>query len=90
MDSTLKPANAIHERLRAELVAVIFQYKDQLSGADILAIASHLVGQIIALQDQRVISVEIANNIVTQNIQQGNLEAINKLLGSEVANERPI
>jgi len=41
-----------------------------------LSIASHLVGQLIAIQDQRVVTKEIALRIVEENIEQGNHEAI--------------
>ena len=45
-----------------------------------LAVTSHLVGQIIALQDQTKITSKMALEIVSANIEKGNSEVIEPLL----------
>lgn len=68
-----------HREFRDDLLAVIRKHGAKLEAAEILAIAAHLVGQIIALQDQRTMSREMALQIVGANIEQGNQEVVGKL-----------
>lgn len=69
-----------HQEFRNELLAVVSKHSDVLSAVDMLALASHLVGQIIALQDQGTMTRERALDIVQANIEQGNKEIIEGLL----------
>ena len=71
--------NAAHTALRDDMVSLIRKYGANLEAAEILAIAAHMVGQLIALQDQRKVTREIALQIVTANIEQGNQEVVSKL-----------
>lgn len=50
-----------------------------LDALELLAITSHLVGQLVALQDQRKVTAEIALEVVQRNLEQGNAEAIASL-----------
>ena len=46
-----------------------------------LALSAHLVGQIIAMQDQRKMSPAMAMEIVAKNIERGNGEVLTELAG---------
>ena len=47
---------------------------------EILAVLSHMVGQVVALQDQRRYTPDSVMNLVRSNIERGNVEAIDGLL----------
>lgn len=51
----------------------------QLEPMEMLALVSQLVGNLIALQDQRRITPEMAMIVVSQNIEVGNQEAIREV-----------
>lgn len=53
-----------------------------LRADELLAVTAHLVGQLIALQDQRVMTPAMAMEIVQTNLEQGNREVIDGLLNS--------
>lgn len=44
-----------------------------------LALSAHMVGQIIAMQDQRTMTRQAALEIVMANMEQGNAEVIDNL-----------
>lgn len=82
MSSPLKsyPPEAKHRAFRDALIAVMAQHGRDMQADELLAIASHFVGQLIALQDQRVMTPDMAMQIVSLNIQRGNADAIDPLL----------
>ena len=55
-----------------------------LTQQELLAVASHMVGQLIAFQDQTSLTNEQAMEIVLRNIEQGNASAIQNLLGNPI------
>lgn len=71
---------AKHLAFRNALIAVIAQYGRDMPSDELLAIASHFVGQLIALQDQRVMTPAMAMEIVIQNIQHGNADVVEPLM----------
>lgn len=73
-----QPSN-LHRQFREDLVVVLRKYGNRLSAQEMLALSAHLVGQIIAMQDQRSMTPEIALKIVSDNIEQGNKEVIDGL-----------
>lgn len=83
VDMKTKTATLVHQEFNDAMKAVLVQFKDRLSGMEMLAVASHLVGVLIAVQDQRAVTREMALELVSQNIEAGNAEAINGLLKSE-------
>lgn len=58
-----------------DMKAVLAKHS-HLSGLQMLAIASQLVGNLIALQDQTRVTSSMAMLLVSRNIEIGNLEAI--------------
>jgi hypothetical protein len=65
---------------RKALEQAISDHGRELKAEELLAICSHFVGQLIAMQDQRIYTPEMVMEFVSANIEQGNSEVINKLL----------
>lgn len=76
--SSKKPT-AAHHAFRNDAIALLNKHAGTLDSSEMLALAAHLVGQIVAMQDQRVMTPAIAMEIVAQNIEQGNGEVLAKL-----------
>lgn len=74
-----------HAAFRDDMVAVLRNHGDTLSAPEMLALAAHLVGQLIALQDQRTMDPDRAMAIVAMNIEQGNKEVIEGLFDTKGA-----
>ena len=75
---TAQPAPE-HKAFRDGLIALLREH-EYLSAPEMLAIASHFVGQLIALQDQRKVTPDMAMKLVARNIEIGNASAIDGLM----------
>lgn len=64
---------------RAELLEVAQRHMREVDALEILAMLSHLVGQCIAVQDQRTVSPRTALDVVYSNIERGNAEMVAQL-----------
>jgi hypothetical protein len=69
-----------HLALREALHRAIGAEGGAMDVADILAVFSHMVGQLIAMQDQRKVTPAMALQVVQENMQQGNREMVESLL----------
>jgi hypothetical protein len=76
------PASPAAEACRQALVAAIRPYADTLGPQGMLAVASALVGQLIAMQDQRTVTPKMAMDIVARNIEGANQEVLDGLRDS--------
>lgn len=76
---TLTPPHPQHLLFRTDLIAVLRKHAGALNAVELLAVAAHLTGQILALQDQRTMSPSQAMDIVAANIELGNRDAIGEL-----------
>lgn len=65
-----------HRRIHKDFKKVLTRYAKDLTAMEMLAIASHLVGTLIALQDKTKVTPAEAIELVQQNIQAGNDEAV--------------
>lgn len=81
-----KVPSEVHLKINEDFKAVIAKYQDKLDAEGMLAIASHLVGILIALQDQRKMTHEMAIQIVMANIEAGNAEAMNQVKNETAGN----
>lgn len=72
-------STAEHEALYVDLVAVIRKHGAKLDSQDVLAVAANIVGKLIAMQDQRVITREMAMDIVIRNIETGNQAILKRI-----------
>lgn len=69
-----------HEVAYQELAALLRRHADKMSELELLAVASNMVGKLVALQDQMKTSPQKAMEVVARNIEIGNQQAIAKLL----------
>ena len=67
---------------RNDVVEVMRKHKD-LRAVEMLAMASHVVGQIVAMQDQRNVTPQVAMEIVARNLEQGNKDALDGVLKAD-------
>ena len=72
------------QKVRQEVIAAIQLHSEHLASEEILALMCHLVGQLIALQDQRKWTPERVMEFVMANIEQGNQEALHGLVHETV------
>lgn len=68
-----------HKRFEAAIKAAMKENVADLTGEEMLAILSQVLGQLIALQDQRTMTPDRAMSIVAVNIEAGNASALAEL-----------
>jgi hypothetical protein len=78
---TIEPTDQ-HRAFRKSMEQCIAEHGATLDAAEILALLAQLVGQVIALQDQRKVTPEMAMQCVIKNMQQGNEQAMQSLLSA--------
>lgn len=71
-----------HRAFRDDMIAVLKKHAGDLDATDMLALAAHLVGQLVAMQDQRKYTPPIIMEMVGENIEQGNREAMAEVAGN--------
>lgn len=76
----VKIAAPEHQVAYQDICALVNKHADGLSSLELLAVASNMVGKLVALQDQRAISSELAMETVVQNIERGNKQVIDDLM----------
>jgi hypothetical protein len=54
-----------------------------MSALEILAVASNMVGKLVAMQDQRTVSPQMAMDTVSRNIELGNNQVLDDLLSEQ-------
>lgn len=77
----MKTIGKVHAALMNKVKTLAERY--DLTAEEVLAVLSHSVGACIAMQDQRIVTPNMAMKLVMDNIKQGNMDAINGLMGSE-------
>jgi len=75
MKATPHKTSPLHEAVYQDLCAALAKYSDKLTPPELLALAANLVGKLIALQDQRTMTPEMALKTVMLNIEKGNEDA---------------
>lgn len=80
MSFRTKAATARHEKLRNDLLAILKKEAADMRGDEILAVVCVLVGQLIALQDQRRFTPEMVMKLVSANIEAGNRGVVTELM----------
>lgn len=66
-----------HREFNDAMKEVLGRFENRLGAMEMLAVASHLVGVLVALQDQNKVTPAMAMELVASNIQVGNAEALN-------------
>lgn len=72
-----------HKRFEAGVKAAMKEHVGGLNGEEMLAIMSQVLGQLIAMQDQRTMTPGRAMAIVSVNIEEGNRAALADLAKPE-------
>ena len=80
---SLHIAKPEHEVAYQDLCQLINRHASKLTPLELLAIASNMLGKLIALQDQRTTSQSMAMEVVTQNIEHGNKQVLDQLIQSK-------
>lgn len=76
---SIKP-RADHLAFRKALEAAVAEHGKSLDAMELLALLAHLVGQVIALQDQRTVTPRMAMEVVESNIELGNRDVVDRLV----------
>ena len=63
---------------RDDILAVLNKHAGALDASEMMALAAYTVGQIMAMQDAREWTPEIAMGVVAKNIELGNAQAISE------------
>lgn len=83
---TAKLTDAQHEALFQELCKLLDKYAGKLTSLEMLAVASNMVGKLVALQDQRITTRESAMETVRLNLELGNQQAVESLMNAKGGN----
>jgi hypothetical protein len=84
MNNVLK-ARPEHEVAYQDLYELVRKHADKLSAIELLAVAANMLGKLVAMQDQCIISPQEAMEVVVRNLESGNQQAIAQLLQSNGA-----
>lgn len=80
---SVRRAKPEHEVAYQDLCALMNKHADKISAIELLAVASNMLGKLLAMQDQRVTSVDLAKETMVRNIEQGNQQAVEQLMKSK-------
>lgn len=80
---SLHLAKPEHEVAYQDLCRLVNKHASKLTSLELLAVASNMLGKLVALQDQRTISPSKAMEIVAQNIERGNKQVLDQLANSK-------
>lgn len=64
------------EAFRNDLLAVLNKHAGALDASEMMALAAYTTGQIMAMQDARRWTPELAMEVVAKNLEAGNAQAI--------------
>lgn len=79
MKTSLHLAKPEHEVAYQDLCQLANKHAAKLTSLELLAVASNMLGKLVALQDQRTISPSMAMEVVAQNIEYGNKQVLDQL-----------
>jgi hypothetical protein len=79
MKTKVQSAWPEHEIAYQDLCALLDKHAGKMNALEMLAIASNMVGKIVAMQDQRRVTPEMAMKVVSENIEYGNRQVLAQL-----------
>jgi hypothetical protein len=77
--SRIQMAKPEHEVAYQDLIQLMRKHAGKLTSLEMLAVAANMVGKLVAMQDQRITTSEVAMETVIQNLQAGNQEVLESL-----------
>lgn len=72
-----------HEVAYQDLCALVSKHAHKLSSLELLAVAANMIGKLVAMQDQRTVTPELAMETVAQNLEAGNRMVLEQLSASK-------
>lgn len=72
-----------HEVAYQDLCKLVSKHADKLSAIELLAVASNMIGKLIAMQDQRTVTRDKALDVLIKNLELGNVQVLDQLKGSK-------
>ena len=79
MSTKLHLAQPEHEVAYQEVCALLAKHAGTLDAFEMLAVAANMLGKLVALQDQRKVTTEMALELVARNIEYGNQQVLDQL-----------
>ena len=79
---SIHKAKPEHEVAYQDLCKLVSKHANHVSALELLAIASNMVGKMLALQDQRTVTPEMAMELIAKNIEYGNHQATEEVSGA--------
>jgi hypothetical protein len=67
------------------LMDLLKKHADEMTALEMLAVAANMVGKLIAMQDQRKVSSDMAMDVVARNLEIGNRQALASLRERQTA-----
>ena len=83
MKTRIHTANPEHEIAYQDIVALVRRHAEHLTSLEMLAIAANMLGKLVAMQDQRTVTPAMCMEIVAQNIEEGNRQAVAEVQNSK-------
>jgi len=80
---SIRVAKPEHEVAYQDLCRLMSKHAAKLTALELLAVAANMVGKLVALQDQRTTTPEMAMKVVSANIEYGNQAVIAQLAGAK-------
>lgn len=81
MSTSVRKASPLHEEAYQDFCVLLKKYEARgVTGVDMLALASNVVGKLIALLDQTRYTEEEAMEIVCSNLEAGNQQILDELM----------
>lgn len=78
-DRDLHDSKPQHEELYQELCKLLEKHSRGMTSLEMLAVAANMVGKILAMQDQNVITASGAMEVIARNIEHGNRTVVDQL-----------
>lgn len=75
-------ARPAHEVVYQDLCALVNRHAAKMTSVEILAVAANMVGKLLALQDQRTMTKDMALDVIIKNIEYGNQQVLNNILNN--------
>lgn len=72
-----------HEVAYQDLCQLIGKHAGKLTAIELLAVAANMLGKLLAMQDQRTTSPEMAMKVISANIEHGNQTVIATLASAK-------
>ncbi len=80
---SLHLAKPEHEVLYQDLVKLLRRHGNKVTAEEMLAIGANMLGKLLAYQDQRVMTRERGLEIIINNIECGNQQAVEEVMNSK-------